>query len=219
MSDFLARLAARAVGQAAVAEPRLPSLFETGSGSEAQQDAFEVIDDEVTNRPPSVVQRDVSAASTPSASGDPAPPAAASTPVVRATGDVASQRSKPASSRQRQHATDRPDTRQTPTVAAGEAASDERHGGPPLDADPVPPTVLAVPAVSRATASPVASWPARESIRAATQAPEPPAVRVHIGRLEIRANLPEPAPARPLTSRRGDADKGVSLADYLRGTR
>ena len=46
---------------------------------------------------------------------------------------------------------------------------------------------------------------------------EPPPVRVHIGRLEVRANVqeqprpaPPPQPAEP---------EGLSLSDYLRGRR
>lgn len=203
MSDFIARLAARAVGQAAVAQPRLPSLFEAGPGSEVSPDGIEVIDDEVTTGPQSAVQSDTSAASAPSASRDAAP-----------------QRSEPASSREQHDTSDRPRTRQTATDAAGEAAPHQRQARPSLVPDPVPPTVLAVPAVPVMAASPLASWPATESIRSATPAaPELPAVRVHIGRLEIRANLPESAPPRPRTPPREDAAKGVSLADYLRGTR
>ncbi len=102
----------------------------------------------------------------------------------------------------------------------GDAAPDERHERLPLDPDPDAPTVRTVAAVPLAADSRLASWPANESIRSATsEAPEPPAVRVHIGRLEIRANLPEPASSRPPTPPRKDAAKGVSLGDYLRGTR
>jgi hypothetical protein len=46
---------------------------------------------------------------------------------------------------------------------------------------------------------------------------EPPAVLVHIGRLEVRANLHEAPPQRP--RRTETHPPGPSLADYLRGRR
>jgi len=101
-----------------------------------------------------------------------------------------------------------------------EPATDERHNAFSFDSNPDPPMFQTVPAVPVAAASPLTSWPANEPIRAATPgSQESPAVRVHIGRLEIRANLPEPAPPRPRTPPGEAAVKGVSLADYLRGIR
>jgi hypothetical protein len=46
---------------------------------------------------------------------------------------------------------------------------------------------------------------------------EPPPVRVHIGRLEVRANLQE-AP-RPAPVPQAAELEGLSLSDYLRGRR
>jgi len=47
---------------------------------------------------------------------------------------------------------------------------------------------------------------------------EPRAVRVHIGRLEVRANLQE-APQQPQRGTRQAPPEGLSLSDYLRGRR
>jgi hypothetical protein len=47
---------------------------------------------------------------------------------------------------------------------------------------------------------------------------EPPAVRVQIGRLEVRANLHEAA-VQERPRRDEDAPRGLSLGDYLRGKR
>jgi hypothetical protein len=53
---------------------------------------------------------------------------------------------------------------------------------------------------------------------AGVAAPERPIVRVHIGRLEIRATLPEPQPSRPAPIREA-APETLSLSKYLRGSR
>ena len=52
---------------------------------------------------------------------------------------------------------------------------------------------------------------------ASAAAAEPP-VRVHIGRLEVRANLEQP-PAPPQASAKTAASEGLSLSEYLRGRR
>jgi hypothetical protein len=66
----------------------------------------------------------------------------------------------------------------------------------------IPIVAMPVPAPAAATAS------ARE---------EPPPVRVHIGRLEVRANLHEPPRREPRPEPR--EPEGLSLSDYLRGRR
>jgi hypothetical protein len=82
------------------------------------------------------------------------------------------------------------------------------EGGPVASA-----AVRVTPAMPAVTA-------AREPALSAQAAParrEEPAVRVHIGRLEVRANLQHPPPEQP----RREAPRGeeLSLADYLRGKR
>ena len=71
------------------------------------------------------------------------------------------------------------------------------------------PLAQALPAAAaRGAAPPPAPAAARE---------EGPPVRVHIGRLEVRANVQPPPAERP--RREAPRDDGLSLADYLRGKR
>lgn len=229
MSEFLARLAARAVGQAAAAQPRLPGLFETGSGSGAVQDGFEVIDEEVPagRRPAAAVAAtEASRAAVPAEpapGGRPAPVAATPTDsldvVVRTTTADAAGSGSTTSPRRARLAVARRDVTAERPAATDRGPSSAVGDG--RDAEPIPPASLPVAAVPLAAVSPTPSWSGSESIRAATTpAQEPPTVRVHIGRLEIRASLPEAETARPPTRRvREELVKGVSLADYLRGAR
>lgn len=218
MSEFLARLAARSVGQSGLAQPRLPGLFETGSGSEVAREAFEVVDDEVTAEPSSVVAAGAgpasafaSAGSTPSA-----PPAASPVDVPRTVVGITPPLEEAESGNLGLPVRAR--TARPLTTIEGEPAA-ARSLSQGQDPATTPPSYRPVPAVPLAVASPAAPRRA-ESISADPAAsPEPSTVRVHIGRLEIRANLPDPAPARPRTPPREEADKGVSLADYLRGAR
>jgi hypothetical protein len=48
---------------------------------------------------------------------------------------------------------------------------------------------------------------------------EPPPVRVHIGRLEVRANLQEQPRPAPVLQPQPAEPEGLSLSDYLRGKR
>jgi hypothetical protein len=224
VSAFLARLAARAVGQVRVAQPWVPSPFEAASEPGASPHAPEAIDDEVAVGPESPVTRATapgSAAPAHDANSWAVSSAASSPTAAQATGDPAAERPEPARSGPRQGATGRTGPRRPRTVVSDQVAPDERPGVLASDTPPVPQTSLIVSAVPLSAATPVASRSANEATRSASpSAPEPPAVRVHIGRLEIRANLPESAPARPPARLvREEAARGVSLADYLRGAR
>ena len=203
MSAFLARLAARAVGQVPVAQPRLPSLFEAPSEPAEPRHALEAIDDEVAVGP--------EATATP-ASADSPVGAATSPTAALAIRDRATKRTEPSRPGQDQ------DVRRPRTVVADHAGPGEGE----LAADPAvaPQTSPVVPAMPLSVATPVASRSADEGVRIASpSAAEPPPVRVHIGRLEIRANLPEPAPVRPPARQGREEARSVSLADYLRGAR
>ena len=214
MSDFIARIAARAVGEAPAAHPRLPSAFEdAGRHGEA---GLEVVEAEVpAERPPSPAH-----APRATAAGDaPAPPPAEDPGVApREPG-----RREPAAPATHEPVTPgrpervpaaarRPEPEPPPTETAGAVAAAPEPV--PATPDPAPAAVpaaaAAVPRIAHATA------PARAE---ATVAPvEPPPVRIHIARLEVRANLQHPPPSKQRT-RDDEQPPELSLADYLRGRR
>ncbi len=227
MSDFLSRVAARAVGEAPVARPRLPALFER---PEAAEVSLEVVDEEVIapaasapalSDAPAEVRGAVSAStldeSDPRRTQDvlPPPPLAAEPPVVDAAPE------QPQVVRRT-----RPESVTPPALPIIDAERDERarEGGFDLATDSEPAgaseaAVRTAPAVGvpATPAVPKAAPAAAAAEIVARPRDEQPAVRVHIGRLEVRANL-QPAPAQP--PRREDArSEGLSLADYLRGKR
>jgi hypothetical protein len=212
VSGFLGRVAARAVGQAAAARPRLPGLYE-----ERAPGGLEVVDVEATAaRPTSDAPGPVEATRTPRPA-ELEPPA--QRPTATATAPVAA----------REHAEPRaPLSNTSPQAGSGAArvgaAGTEPDGPAPPPAGDLTELEAVVAAVAAeptvATARPLAA--AAEPPRAAAP-PRPaarneqPAVRVHIGRLEVRATLPEPVPqpARREAPRQAE----LSLSDYLRGKR
>jgi len=100
-------------------------------------------------------------------------------------------------------------------MAADAATETVEHAVPAVETRHV---VVAAPAVAAAPAAAFAPPPAsRAPARAAAHADEP-AVRVHIGRLEVRANLQQP-PAQHTPRTAPPAAPGLSLGDYLRGRR
>jgi hypothetical protein len=194
----------------------LPSLFEAAT---EPSHALEVIDDEVAVAPESPATPASGDSRGRDATSRAASSAASSRTAAEPIRDPGMQRAEPAESGQRQDATGRPGTRRPRTVVVDHAAPDEQAIA--SDPAPVPQASLIVPAVPLSAATPIASRSTNDAIRSASPSPpEPPAVRVHIGRLEIRANLPEAGPVRPPARQvRDEAARGVSLADYLRGAR
>jgi hypothetical protein len=212
VSDFLARVAARAVGQAALARPRPPALFERPAGG-----AFEVVDHERPEAP------DAAVAGTRAES--PARPAAAAGPPARAHEPPSAPAPAPAEPRAPAAA--------PPTAAAAAPGgrtpaahepvpAEERAPSPgPGAAAAVPVTVAAAqpaaaPVVPARPAAPVAAVHAAPAPASAPPAATPP-VSVRIGRLEVRASLHD-APSRP-PRRESSPARELSLADYLRGRR
>ena len=108
--------------------------------------------------------------------------------------------------------------RREPRRQPSQPRAQERAEPPPRDTrtSAAPVVVPAAP-----VAAPVVRHVAEtrlERVRSvATVAADEPPVRVHIGRLEVRANLEQPAP-KPVR-REPPRQEGVSLADYLRGRR
>jgi hypothetical protein len=187
VSDVFSRLAARAVGQAAVAQPRLPALFEPTA------EPLEVYGEEVAPAPTPATRHDAE-------------------PAVRTT----SRRSEPVAEPQRpleREAAEpaveriRAETRETRQLVLRERR--RTHTGTPIVATPpaVPVPVPATPLTPPA--------PPREPVAVAA-APEEPAVRVHIGRLEVRASLEAPPRAAP---KGPEPQPEPSLSAYLRGER
>lgn len=191
MSDFLGRIAARAVGVPALAQPQLLAQ-PSGTGG----DDLEVVEEEVVV--PGTAPRALARPSAERSRTEPAP----TSPEVRP---------KPASPAEPREAL--PTTAATPRAPA----ADRREH--PLPAPEQPVAAVPTEAAPATPAAPVLSAPTVPAPPAAAATPrdEPPPVRVHIGRLEVRANLseaprPEPRP-EPLEP---DA---LSLSDYLQGKR
>ena len=219
MSDFVSRVAARAVGQAASAQPRLPALFEpSGPGG----GGLEVVEETVT----------------PAASRSPASPVALEAgsalehPVAAPPGTARPQpgrpaRATPARPRHREAYSASDDNLSLAAAGGGGAAAESfveptsaERGTGVAPASPLAP-VSASPGAAAAAkpvarAAPVASTPPPV---ARTAAAEQGPVRVHIGRLEVRADLQEaPVPQRARERPRPQPQE-LSLGDYLRGKR
>jgi hypothetical protein len=193
LSDFIARAAARAVGRAAQARPRQASVFE---GPVTVGAGFEVVD-EVAAAPP--------AAPAPVTAAPVAPPAAgAMPPRPAAAGELPPADPRPPRPRR---AEPPPAPEQAPTPAPE----------PPLAPADAPRVHLVVPAAVspvRLAAAVPAAVPATVPPPAFPEPERAPVVRVHIGRLEVRASVQAAPPER---SRTAEPPPARSLSDYLRG--
>jgi hypothetical protein len=208
VSDFLSRVAARAVGRAALARPRLPALFEPAGGGAD----LEVVEE--------VVGRSRSAGS--QVAGPPSLKPPASPPTGRESS--APRRVRPAEAPARTTvAMQQPsqpahrDETPLPTLQRHEPGREkiveERTAvkdATVLVAEAAPATVAAEPAALAKQSELPERLPPRS-------APAPPPVRVHIGRLEVRANLQEPP--RPQRAPERPQPQELALGDYLRGRR
>ena len=209
MSDFVSRVAARAVGRAAVARPRLQALFEP-AGPVA---GLELVEETVAPR------AHANAQSAPAVAGKPPPPPRdreAPPPVTPP---------RPVPGRAPHEPGVRRDTVVVGDPANGDAAAEQVVEIVAAERAPV---TAAAASLSAATVPPVVT-PAALAAAVARAAPaEPPAaafpaptesahVRVHIGRLEVRANLSEPRPPQRPPGRARPEE--LSLGDYLRGRR
>ena len=206
MSDLIGRIAARAVGAPAAAQPRVAEPL-VGGGE------LEVADEEVV----------VPGAAPSPAAREPAP-AIQGRAVEPGTAAPSQEAARPASN------VEVPPVAASPGPAAEELPRPERPLPAPERASVDPAEVergvpSAEPRVA-AIAVPVPATPAVPVVSAPAPAPaavavaaleEPPPVRVHIGRLEVRANLQE-AP-RPAPVPQAAEPEGLSLSDYLRGRR
>jgi hypothetical protein len=221
MTDFLARLAARAVGEEdAVARPRLPARFEAAappaSGAE-----LPIVEDDVAADPGRATDRQ-EAVDRPTSSET--PPAGT---------EHAGEPPRPVSPNE--EVPSRPDARRPPdrtrvdpdALVARAAAPPPARRTPDVTGDPrapaVTPATPAAPVVPAAAARPAPFEVAAPPMRSASPPLDDtsPTVRIHIGRLEVRANLVDPAPPRSRARDQDDAREParLSLSDYLRGER
>ena len=207
MSDFVSRVAARAVGRTAVARPRLPALFEP-AGPVA---GLEVVEETVAPRPHANAQR------APSVAGTPPPPPRdreAPPPVTPP---------RPAPGRAPHESGVRRDTVVLGDPANGDAAAEREVELVAAERTPVTAAAAPLPAAPPVVAPAAVAAPVARSAPAEPPAAAPPAatgtphVRVHIGRLEVRANLSEPRPPQRPPERARPQE--LSLGDYLRGRR
>jgi hypothetical protein len=211
VSDFIARVAARAVGERAAASPRVPALFgAAGPGL----DSIEVIDEEVVVPAP-----DSTLAEAPAPQGPGEPPTRSAAlpplPVESAaeldSGDAPSELPAP-------EPPARPSPRHVSDPALERLAPPQPAAPPPTRHERRAPPDVAVASPRPTPALPIAaSTPASAAPTPAAALAEPPAVRVHIGRLEVRANLQaeQQRAERAPTPR----PQELSLSDYLRGRR
>ena len=236
MSSYLDTLAALALGQARRIEPRLPSLFEPIGDDDA------VWTEEVDERAPTAsefrgpgedrpgpTQPEVSLQlDTADSPGRPTAPARATAPPVRPGAIPAEPPPAPAAVRAVEVQPARPGTGRPQvqvTVRAGSATPPEPPETPaaelPGPSAPLPPVP---PGPTRPAGTPTPAHLARPAVAPAPaalpsdrleRAPVQPAVRVHIGRVEVRAVLP-PAPAPPLAVPE-PLSSAPDLQDYLDG--
>jgi hypothetical protein len=195
VSDFFSRLAARAVGDAPEARPA---------------------------RGLDVSQAPVAAPARSSA----APPVVRATPAapeVRSELPEAPVEQPVEAEPVAQHETRREELGSAETAAPVERARTPARSRADERTEPALTQVPATPAVVPATpvaAAPIVRRVAETRLQrihsVATVAADEPPVRVHIGRLEVRANLEQPAPQPRAEKAKSE---GLSLGEYLRGKR
>ena len=212
MSDFLSRIAARAVGEAPRARPRLPGPLER-SGSETGSDVgLEVVDEHVVATASSPTPAAAAPRSaTPARDRELAPPSALG---GLGGANLVHHTEVPSAHEEARVEASEPATRAMPSARSPEivAVQSEVDVSPPVPVVAVAPTV--VPATPLPRAGPT---PAAPTAAVMVERDDAAVVRVHIGRLDVRANLQE-APKRP--PRRAETrPEGLSLSDYLRGRR
>lgn len=225
MSDFLTRLGARHTAEPAV-RPRAASRFEQASALPLDRESLDV-DANPAERAHRSTLTDALAAPDARAAGHPrtASPARTS-PAVEPTSTFADSardreaaRSEPARPPLAPIAADGLDVRVAHLVDNPRPV-DDGHAAAivPRESSPVVREVQTVAArvAERAAAT---SNPTRGEIRHDGPVASPDVVRVHIGRVEVRAVMPPAERARPRGSKTSDAQGPLSLDRYLSGKR
>jgi hypothetical protein len=210
VSGFLGRVASRAVGAATVASPRLAGPFglrevEAPAGPEPARHAEPVSGAEREGRH----QPGGSRATSAGGGGSTARTTARSAGPGRPVGGTERIDVSPA-----------PDAEPVtpPRVPSAAAELEEPDPAPAKSSPPAIRSATGAPApvVPLARATPAVPAPLAPATVATIAAAEQPQVRVHIGRLEVRASLEQPAP-QPRRREEPRRPPELSLSDYLRG--
>ena len=208
---FLGRVASRAVGEATAARPRLADPF--GPREVVAPVGLEMLDLEAAG-PASGLTRRVEAAA----------PSSGVPPAERIVEPRASDASPGKPPRREVARLPFRTPAKEAVPAAMSSSENERHdvgsrpergtSDPPSAAEVEAEPVAAVPLARATPVTPASVAPAAAGVRPVA-AEEQPAVRVHIGRLEVRANLEQPL-QQPQQRGRSRRDE-LTLSDYLRG--
>ena len=207
---FLGRVASRAVGEATAARPRLADPF--GSREAAAPVGLEMLDLEAApvSVPPRRVEAVAPTAGVPPAGRVGEPPESEvrsllpSRPVIARPPSI-----KPAKAAA-PAATSRSENERDDVVPRSRRGTSEPPSAAQVESEPV----AAAPLARATPVSPAPVAPVAAAVLPVA-AEEQPTVRVHIGRLEVRANLEQPLqqPQKRRESRRDE----LTLSDYLRG--
>jgi hypothetical protein len=203
VTDYLGRLAARALGVGEVARPRRP-LFEPRFGVAEPMG----VERSAAQAPPSAEDAGEAPAVREALSPQPAPKPAREAVVQPARADAAPP--EPSSSAEAERSEQPPaEPAQTarPVQPPKTRARPERT--PAVPAEPAP----AAPRAPCATQPPLLLPAPPPRLQARSAEAEAPAVKVTIGRVEVRAVTPEPA--REPKRRRPPVPKRMSLDEYL----
>lgn len=215
MSDFLGRMAGRALGTLPLSQPLIPSTFAPDAG------ALQPVVDEIAARPETSPAPPIRITPPPNPARLPEPPeSAAQIPMPEQAIPA-----QPVVAGRREMSPTVPFHEQTREDAPASLAS-----GPPaplrqppespqvrLTAPPEPHETLPLPQQPSRAATAAASSPHLEPPRQVAVAPAesaPPVIRVTIGRIDVRAEFPPAAAPRSAPARR--PAPALSLDDYLK---
>lgn len=223
MSDFLARLGARHVAEPAV-RPRVASRFEQTSALPLEREnlAADVTPVEHIHRGAlidAVAALDARAATHPRLTPPPAPAEATSTFAADPQRREPT-RSEQASAPRPPLAADGMDTRVGPVVESPRPVDDkqQRDVAEVVPRTPSPTAreaLMIATRVATRTSMPSSSTRGADVVDSAAAAPD--VIRVHIGRVEVRAVMPPAERSRPRGSKASDAQEPLSLDRYLSG--
>ena len=202
MADFLSRMAERSLGKAPLARPVIAPLFATGPELGPEPDAAD-------GGPPDT------AGAVPSTASDTAPPTLPPTP----RGRLGPEPVGPVPATRTAHIVEAPSPTEPESRTPGSVERARPEERRPRTVDPGPiSTRAAVRPVTFARPVLRDREPAHPRLPAASPAhetePSAPIVRVFIGRVDVRAVVPPPVPARPAPA---PAEDRLSLGEYLRG--